>query len=82
MPIAVGSKDKKRCTLCYDRTQQIKWATVKCRTCDAFLCLMPDRNCFVPWHTHGDGEVQQLDETRVDLDASGRYESGDVGTAA
>jgi len=82
MPFAVDSKHKKRCTRCYEGTKAQNWTTTMCSTCGAFLCLKPERNCFIPWHTHGDGEVQQLDEARVNLDASGRLESGDVGTAA
>jgi hypothetical protein len=76
MPSKMAFKDKTRCALCYERDKSTHWATTKCSTCGAFLCLMPGRNCFIPWHTHGDVEVQQLDEARVNLDASGRYESG------
>ena len=76
MPCKVAFKDKTRCALCYERDKSTHWATAMCSTCGAFLCLMPGRNCFIPWHTHGDVEVQHLDEARVNLDASGRYESG------
>lgn len=42
-----GRKNCQRCSQVDKKRRQTPW---KCQACDAALCLVPGRNCFVEWH--------------------------------
>uniref|UniRef100_A0A3Q3KD52 PiggyBac transposable element-derived protein domain-containing protein n=1 Tax=Monopterus albus TaxID=43700 RepID=A0A3Q3KD52_MONAL len=43
-PSTDPTKGRKACAVCRNKTQ------VTCRKCNAALCLLPKRNCYVKWH--------------------------------
>jgi hypothetical protein len=50
LPIALSSEDKGKCAYCSTKEKQV-FSTIKCRKCDAFLCVKRDKNCFELYHS-------------------------------
>lgn len=48
-PKAVKSENRGRCAWCTIQGRDLKSA-FKCEGCDLYLCIMPERNCFIDFH--------------------------------
>nr|XP_023674853.1 piggyBac transposable element-derived protein 4-like isoform X1 [Paramormyrops kingsleyae] len=44
---------RKTCVYCRMHGRKQAKTPWKCRACDVYLCLQPDRNCFEAWHSDG-----------------------------
>ncbi len=56
--LPVVAEKQGRCVYCYHSSlaamPKVGYPSIKCKTCDIYLCLQRERNCFVEYHCGSD----------------------------